>query len=42
MALRTPIVTPRSYFESRGFDLLPAAVAVGVAVAFGGWLLTLF
>ncbi|SEW07638.1 YIP1 family protein [Halobacterium jilantaiense] len=31
MAPRTPILHPVAYFESRGFDLWPAAVAVGVA-----------
>lgn len=31
MSPRTPILHPVAYFESRGFDLLPAAVAVGAA-----------
>jgi hypothetical protein len=39
---RTPILRPVEYFEARGFDLFPAAVAVGVAtlsllLALGGF-----
>ena len=32
MALRTPLLHPRTYFEERGFEFRPAAAAVGVAV----------
>ena len=32
MAPRTPLVHPRTYFEDRGFDLRPAASAVGAAI----------
>lgn len=31
MAPRTPLLHPRTYFEDRGFDLAPAAGAVGAA-----------
>lgn len=31
MPPRTPLLYPRSYFESRGFELRPAALAVGLA-----------
>mgnify|MGYP000138553919 CR=1 FL=1 len=46
MAPRTPLLHPKQYFEHRGFELRPAAAAVGVAIlavvlAFAGFAVVL-